>query len=212
MIVAVGDSLTAGGWPRLLSDRLAAAGSPQEVVNAGIPGNRLLRDGEEAGLYGPRPEFGLAGRTRYATEVFGRDGVAWGILFEGVNDIGMWAGEDVDGYVLAAPDLVAAMDDLVRRSRDRGIRVALGTLTPFRVPAEAVPGYYSDEKESIRHEVNAWIRATDAVDAVLDFDRALADPADRSRLRPAYDSGDGIHPSKAGQRALAESIDLAIFR
>src|SRR5690606_15918121 len=98
-----------------------------------------------------------------------------------------WGGADADGYVLEPCDLIDALRGLARRARERGIRFAAGTLTPFRVPAAAVPGYYSDAKESMRAEVNAWIRTTDEVDAVLDFDRALADPADPGRLRPEYD-------------------------
>jgi lysophospholipase L1-like esterase len=211
VIVAVGDSLTAAGWPRLLSQRLEAAGSPREVVNAGIPGNRLLRDGDEPGLYGPRPDFGLSGVTRFESEVLDRPAVRHSIVFEGVNDIGMWGGAESDGYVLEAAHLVDALRGLARRSRDRGVRLFVGTLTPFRVPSETVPGYYSEAKERIRAEVNAWIRSTDEVDAVLDFDRALADPADPGRLAAEYDGGDSIHPSKAGQRALADSIDLALF-
>lgn len=43
---------------------------------------------------------------------------------------------------------------------------------------------------------------------VVDFAMALADPNNSTRLSPAYDSGDGIHPSDTGARALAEAIDL----
>ena len=48
-------------------------------------------------------------------------------------------------------------------------------------------------------------------DAVVDFDAALRDPAHPDRLRRRYDSGDHLHPSDAGYRAMAEAIPLALF-
>jgi lysophospholipase L1-like esterase len=38
------------------------------------------------------------------------------------------------------------------------------------------------------------------------------DPAQPNRFLPAYDSGDHLHPSDAGYKAMGESIDLALFR
>jgi lysophospholipase L1-like esterase len=49
-------------------------------------------------------------------------------------------------------------------------------------------------------------------DAVADFDAALRDPAKPDRLKPVYDSGDHLHPSLAGYRALAETVPLAALR
>jgi lysophospholipase L1-like esterase len=43
---------------------------------------------------------------------------------------------------------------------------------------------------------------------VIDFAAAVADPGDPDRLRPAYDSGDHLHPNAAGYRAMAASINL----
>src|SRR2546427_6979799 len=39
-------------------------------------------------------------------------------------------------------------------------------------------------------------------------DAALRDPADPSRMAAAYDSGDHLHPGDAGNRAMAEAVDL----
>jgi lysophospholipase L1-like esterase len=60
--------------------------------------------------------------------------------------------------------------------------------------------------------VNHWIRTSKAYDAVIDFDRVVRDPAQPTRLLPAYDSGDHLHPNDAGYRAMADSIDLGLFR
>ena len=59
--------------------------------------------------------------------------------------------------------------------------------------------------------MNRWIRTRQAYDAVIDFDKVLRDPAHPSRLLPAYDSGDHVHPNDAGYRAMAEPIDLSLF-
>jgi lysophospholipase L1-like esterase len=50
-----------------------------------------------------------------------------------------------------------------------------------------------------------------AFDAVIDFDEAVRDPRDPTRMRPEADSPDMLHPGDAGYRIMAESIDLALF-
>jgi len=46
---------------------------------------------------------------------------------------------------------------------------------------------------------------------VVDFDKALADPARPNHLNPAYDSGDHLHPSAAGYRVMGELIPASLF-
>ena len=60
--------------------------------------------------------------------------------------------------------------------------------------------------------VNAWIRGSGEFDAVIDFDRVTRDPSQPTRLLPAYDSGDHLHPNDAGYRAMGEAIPLVLFR
>jgi lysophospholipase L1-like esterase len=55
--------------------------------------------------------------------------------------------------------------------------------------------------------VNDWIRNSSLPDAVIDFDKAVADPVDPSRLRPEFDCGDHLHPSDAGYEAMARKVD-----
>ena len=50
------------------------------------------------------------------------------------------------------------------------------------------------------------------VDGVIDFDAALRDPARPARLDPRLDSGDGLHPSLAGYRAMADAVPLGLLR
>jgi lysophospholipase L1-like esterase len=63
-----------------------------------------------------------------------------------------------------------------------------------------------------RDSLNAWIRKSGAYDRVIDFDKVTRDPADTTRFLPAYDSGDHLHPSDAGDKAMGNAIDLALFR
>jgi hypothetical protein len=56
------------------------------------------------------------------------------------------------------------------------------------------------------------MRASRELDGVVDFDRALRDPADPKKLIAAYDSGDHLHPSDAGYKAMAQAFELKQFR
>jgi lysophospholipase L1-like esterase len=60
--------------------------------------------------------------------------------------------------------------------------------------------------------VNQWIRTSRTYDGVIDFDEATRDPSHPTRFLPHYESGDHLHPSDAGYRAMAEAIDLALFK
>jgi len=46
---------------------------------------------------------------------------------------------------------------------------------------------------------------------VVDFDQVLRDPIHPDHLLPAFDSGDHLHPSDAGYKAMAEAVDLHVF-
>jgi lysophospholipase L1-like esterase len=72
--------------------------------------------------------------------------------------------------------------------------------------------YYGEQTESLRAAVNDWIRTEADVDAVVDFDRAVQDASNPLAMSPAYDSGDSLHPSDAGYQAMADAIDLSLFR
>jgi lysophospholipase L1-like esterase len=79
--------------------------------------------------------------------------------------------------------------------------------------ADGGSDYYHPDaaSEQDRRQVNAWIRERGHFDAVIDLDKVTADPTDSRRLLPAYDSGDHLHPSVAGYKAMGDSIPLALF-
>jgi lysophospholipase L1-like esterase len=87
------------------------------------------------------------------------------------------------------------------------VRIWAGTLLPFA----GTEHFYSDAAERQRLALNAWIRTAGVFDAVVDFDAALRDPAAPSRLNPAYDSGDHLHPNEAGYRVMAQQVDLRLL-
>jgi lysophospholipase L1-like esterase len=83
-------------------------------------------------------------------------------------------------------------------------------MTPFE--GVAIPGYYSESKEGVRQSFNQWIRASDAFDGVIDFDKVVRDPDHPSRLLPRFASEGHLHPNDAGYSALAEAVDPALFK
>jgi lysophospholipase L1-like esterase len=136
--------------------------------------------------------------SRLDRDVLAQPDVASVIYMCGINDI---------GSNHTADQLIAADRQIIDRVHARGIRILGGTLTPF---AGSIT--YNDARERTRQSVNRWIRTGGAFDGVVDFDRALRDPARPSELRAAYDSGDHIHPSDAGYAAMAAAVDLRALR
>jgi lysophospholipase L1-like esterase len=59
--------------------------------------------------------------------------------------------------------------------------------------------------------VNAWTRGSSAFGGVIDFENAIKDPARPDTMNPTFDSGDHLHPSEAGYKAMAEAIPLEFF-
>ena len=47
---------------------------------------------------------------------------------------------------------------------------------------------------------------------MIDFDKVTRDPGDPKKFLAAYDSCDHLHPSDAGYKAMADAIDLALFK
>ncbi|MEJ2628594.1 MAG: GDSL-type esterase/lipase family protein, partial [bacterium] len=94
----------------------------------------------------------------------------------------------------------------IDQAHAHGILVYGATLLPF-----GGSFYDSAVHEEARQQVNQWIRTSGNFDAVIDLDMALRDPANPSRLLPAADTGDHLHPNETGHRFMAEAVDLNLF-
>jgi lysophospholipase L1-like esterase len=213
-IVALGDSITDGykshedtnhRWPNLLANRLHEAGKEVGVLNAGISANRLLHDGPEGGRYAPGPNV-LA---RFDADVLAQTGVAHVIVLEGINDLGHPGQSEPSTEAVSAEEMIGAFRQLIARAHTHGIKIYGCTILPFE--GTLYPGFFTVAKDSERQKVNDWMRSSKEFDAVFDFDKALRDPARPSRLLPAYDSGDHLHPSDAGHTAMADTVDISLF-
>lgn len=207
-VVAWGDSATdgVGATPDAdgrytddLAERLVTARRHVGVVNAGIAGNMLLTSS---------PCFGEKGTARFRRDVLDRPGVRTVILELGGNDIGANWSEGrcfpSSHRPVSARQITDAYRELIRAAHERGIKVIGATV----IPLKGYPGY-SAKVERLRQQVNHWIRTSRVYDAVVDFDRAMADPAHPDRPRPGYVYEDGLHPNDAGYHALANAFDLA---
>ena len=111
--------------------------------------------------------------------------------------------------MVSADDLIAGHRQLIARAHEAGVSAYGGTILPFK---DDTLGFYSVENETKRQLLNRWIRTSGEYDGVIDFDRAMGDPADPIRLNPAYDSGDHLHPNDAGMVAMAGAVNLRFFR
>lgn len=196
-IVAFGDSITDGRgtttdaqnrWTDGLATRLGSESDTDDVgvLNQGIGGTLVSS----------------TGTGRFDVDVLKQTDVAYLVMLYGVNDI-LYANA-------SSTAVIATYRSLILKARLHGILVYGGTILPFG----NFTSKYTPARETVRQEVNSWIRTTSAVeggfDAVIDFDAALRDPANETILLATYDD-DGLHPNPAGYQAMANAIDTTLF-
>ena len=205
-VVAFGDSITDGAlstfdtnsrWPDVLAGRLHGDKKTEglAVLNEGIGGNRVLHDGT-----------GPSALARFDRDVLTQAGVKYLIIMESINDIGATANPKNPHDPVTTADLIAGLQQMAERAHIHGIKVFGATLTPY-----VGAGYQSPAGEAIRTAVNDWIRSSQSLDGVIDFDMATRDPSNPSVFAKFADSGDHLHPNDAGYKAMGEAIDLKLF-
>jgi lysophospholipase L1-like esterase len=214
VVVVLSDSIADGfgstpdtnrSWPELLAER---GGPAFYICNQGISGNRLLNNG-----------LGAAGLARFDRDVLATPGLGYVVVSVGHNDISISHAprDDTDalgGFLAMFPgdpvtgdDIIAGYRQLIARAHDRGVKVYATTVTP-----DEGSETHSPRGEKTREAVNTWIRTSGAFDAVLDFDAVWRDPEQPGRIRDDLHAGDHLHGNDAGYQALADSVDLLLFR
>lgn len=171
------------------------------VNNQAAGGNRILADGLGPNALG-----------RIDRDVLSQSGLKYAMIFEGVNDIGV-ADATTAAQQLIGDQVISAFQQIITRVHAAGVPIFAATITPFGAPANdsSIQPYSSPVREVTRQRVNTWIRTSGMFDAVIDFDKVVADPAIPSQLNPTFNSGDFLHPNVAGYTAMAAAFPLGLF-
>jgi lysophospholipase L1-like esterase len=111
-----------------------------------------------------------------------------------------------DVQLISADEIIAGYRNIIVRAHARGIKIFGATLTPYEGAA-----YYTEAGEIERQAVNRFIRTSGEFDGVIDFDRVVQDPNNPGRILPSF-TQDNLHPNDAGYKAMADAIDLDLFR
>ena len=207
-IVCYGDSITAQDWPDELAMRCIMQGYTRtSVIRRATSGSRILRQ-YDCITY---ESYGLSGENRFVHEV-PTDGADTVIIQQGINDIIHPVGADVNVFrpmsdLPTVEELIEGLKRYIAQARSFGYKVYVGTLLPMG-------GWRTDApfRQEMRHAYNAFIRTTDLIDGYIDFDRALEDPDKPNWFRREYDSGDHLHPSKAGYERMAKEVPAELLK
>ncbi|MEV3861364.1 SGNH/GDSL hydrolase family protein [Streptomyces sp. NPDC050095] len=203
-VVVLGDSVTAGvkstqdgnkRWPDALAARLREQSDAPRygVLNAAISANRILSD-RYSGDGVSKDTAGVRALHRLDRDVFAQTSAHTLVMAIGLNDLRWSASSD---------DVEHGMREIVDRAHARGMKVIGATLTPCA--GECKPAV-----DARRVTVNSYVRGPrSGLDGVADLDAVVRDPLMPTRLRPAYDSGDHLHPNDVGLKAMAGAVNLA---
>lgn len=206
-IVCYGDSITAQSFPEELMLYCKKNGvDDTAIVRRAVSGSRILREYSCISY----ESYGLCGEKRFPHEV-PTDGADTVLILQGINDIIHPVGTDVNPFrpmsdLPTAEELIGGLKGYIAKARSYGYKVYVGTLLP-------IDGWrtYAPFREELRTAYNEWIRSTTLIDGYVDFDAALCDPDNKNALLPKYDSGDHLHPSRAGARVMAQEAAKILF-
>jgi lysophospholipase L1-like esterase len=184
-------SWTGSLWSGQLARRFTGKSLSIGVLNLGISGNRLLVNGA-----------GDSAENRFKRDVLDQPNVGLVIFSDDpINDLG-------NSPSPSGEALIAGLQRLIKRAHEKKILFVCSTLTPFEGAK-----YWTPAEEKERQKVNNFIRSDGSgCDGIVDQDIATHDPAHPARYLPVYDSGDHLHPNDEGHKAIADAIDLNIFR
>ena len=196
-LICYGDSITSQDWPDYLQKLMWENNKKVSVVRKAVSGTRILRQ-YSCVQY---EAYGLKGDYRFGHEmhVAGSDTL---IILQGINDIIHPVGVEKNEFrpwqdLPSSQELIEGLRKYVKHAKSLGMKVYIGTLIP-------IEGWrtYAYFRENLRNEVNEWIRTTDEIDGVIDFDK---DICDGHKMQDAFDSGDHLHPSDEGYAQMAKT-------
>ncbi len=199
-VICFGDSITAQDWPDYMYECfMNDPDNKTAIVRKAVSGTRLT------GQYSCNRyrSYGIKGDVRFPREaaVAGADAI---LIQHGINDIIHPVGVEVNRFrpwsdLPTAQEMIDIYRYYIKIAGEYGLRVYFGTLLP-------IEGWrtYEAFRDELRQSVNEWIRTTDEIDGVVDFDKVLCDPGDVRRFLPEYDSGDHLHPNKKAYRIMGE--------
>ena len=188
-IVALGDSTTAGtpGFTSPLESPPAGSGDHTSQYAFWLMKAHPEWVVLNRGINGERSD---EIRARFERDVV-RNGPSAVVIIAGVNDI--YQGRTVE-------HVAAQLQAMYARAADAGIPVVAGSIIPFNT---ATP-----EQNLRMRQVNDWIRGQPQV-TFVDTRAAVAASGNPDML---FESPDGLHPSAAGYRRMAEAIAGALLR
>ena len=129
------------------------------------------------------------------------------LIQHGINDIIHPVGTDVNIFrpwsdLPTVGEMAQGFTDYyIKVAREMGLSVYGGTLIP-------IYGWrtYEPFREDLKNGFNDWLRTTDLLDGCVDFDLAVRDPDHPAAFRKEYKSGDNLHPSEEGYKAMAYAV------
>lgn len=124
------------------------------------------------------------------------------VLGHGYHDVIILAGINDVGRTNAAEHIVNNLREMVQRAKADGLRVILCQLTPYHAAKSVV----RNVNAAIRSQARGW-----GADVIVDTHSPLADWLGNLKSSLVGDRM-GLHPTRAGQRLLADAILEAAYR
>lgn len=192
-VVCLGNSITDGRgsttneqnrWTDFLAEAL---NGEVGVINQGIGGNAVL----QGGLSEPAVK-------RFDRDVMKMRGMKKLIIFEGVNDIGGQRPLSQEEEQAFVQRLTNTYKNFTEKAHNEGVKVYLATITPFKGN-----GYYNEQHDAIRNQVNEWIRTSSIADGIVDFDQLVRDKNKPEQLKTEF-SDDWLHLNPKGYEAMGK--------
>lgn len=202
--VCFGDSITQQGYWYSVFLRNLYRAYPGTVcaLNAGIGGNRLVRDSSPV----VGGAFGKAGICRLDEDVLQVPGVTHMIFALGVNDI-MHGNTFLDQTPPPSiEEFAAGCRQVAQACRAHGIQTLAFTVYPAALSEDAA---YAAALKPLYDGYNCGIRSA-GFDSVLELEPLLGESG-QQRYKDGLCQEDGLHINAAGGTVLAEAIDLRWF-